>query len=72
MRFSEWAKRQPRGVLKRIEREQGVGYNTLSRLMRGETLANYVVAKKISDATDGEVSVAELCEPAAAPPHEAA
>jgi hypothetical protein len=69
MRFPEWARQQPRGALKRIERDHGVGYNTLARLMRGETLANYTVAKKISDATDGAVTVAEICE--AEPTHPA-
>ena len=63
MRFFEWAKRQPRGVLKRIELEHGVGYNTLSRLMRGETLTSYLVAKRVSAATGGEVSIEEICEP---------
>lgn len=68
MRFSEWAKQQPRGALKRIEREHGVGYTTLARLVAGETLSNYAVAKKISDATGGQVSVADICEPLAPAP----
>lgn len=67
MRFPEWVKQQPRGVLKRIEREHDVGYNTLARLVRGETLSNYTVAKKISDATGGAVSIAEICEAAPGP-----
>lgn len=62
MRFPQWVARQPRGILKRIELEHGVGYNTLARVMRGEILTNYTVAKRISDATSGAVSVPELCE----------
>jgi hypothetical protein len=63
MRFSEWVEGQPRGAMKRLERETGVGYNTLARLRRGETLRRYDVAKTLSDATGGAVSVADLCEP---------
>jgi transcriptional regulator with XRE-family HTH domain len=61
MTFDDWAKKQPHGTLKRLERELGVGYSTLMRLRRGEHIARYDVAKKISDATGGEVSVDEIC-----------
>lgn len=61
MRFPEWVKSQPHGTLKRIERETGVGYNTLARLNRGETINRYDVAEKISEATDRAVSIDDLC-----------
>lgn len=64
MRFPEWARAQKSGTLKRIERETGVGYTTLMRLNAGETIARYDVAKRIADATDGAVSVEDLCEAA--------
>ena len=66
MTFKEWADQQPRGALKRIERELGVGYSTLMKLCAGGSVARYETAKRISDATDGAVSVEELCNPAPA------
>lgn len=72
MRFPEWVQTQERGALKRIERQTGVGYTTLMRLNSGDTIARYDVAKRISEATDGAVTVDELCDPAAGVGPEAA
>lgn len=72
MRFPEWVQSQEKGALKRIEREVGVGYTTLMRLNAGETITRYDVAKRISDATGGEVTVDELCDPTAGVGPEAA
>lgn len=63
MDFKTWAEAQSHGVLKRIERETGVGYTTLHRLKRGDRLDSYALAEKVSEATGGEVSIAELCRP---------
>jgi len=65
MRFTEYVAQSPHGEMKRIEREARVGYQTLIRAKNGIRLNEYDVAKRISDATGGKVSVAELCE---APP----
>jgi hypothetical protein len=67
MRFSEWVEEQPRGTLKQIERTTGVGYTTLQRLRAGERLSRYDLAKKISDATDGAVTVDEICSESTTP-----
>lgn len=67
MDFPSWAKAQPHGTLKRIEREQGVGYMTLYRLKRGERIDSYDLAARISKATGGEVSIDELCAPKSEP-----
>lgn len=61
MRFSEWVGTQPRGTLKRLERQTGVGYTTLQRLRLGQTLVRYDIARKLSEATGGEVSIDDLC-----------
>lgn len=63
MTFEEYLKTQPIGRMKQIEREYGVGYTTLHRAKIGEPMRLYRVARKISDATGGLVSVTELCEP---------
>lgn len=63
MRFPEWVQTQERGALKRIERQTGVGYTTLMRLNSGDTIARYDVAKRISEATGGEVTIDDLCAP---------
>lgn len=62
MTFAEWVKDQPYGVLKRLERQHGFGYQTLARVKRGELLKRYDIAKHLSEATGGAVSIAELCE----------
>jgi hypothetical protein len=63
MRFREWVDTQPKGTMTRIQRETGLGYTTIMRARRGEPIAHYETAKRISDATGGEVTVEELCEP---------
>ncbi|MCC7542380.1 MAG: hypothetical protein IT379_39545 [Deltaproteobacteria bacterium] len=66
MRFPEWVDSQGHGVMTRIQRDTGVGYTTLMRARRGELIGEYATAKRISEATGGAVSIAELCEPAEA------
>lgn len=63
MRLSEWAKLKGRGELSRLSHATGLAYTTVLAGVEGK-LKRYDVAKKISDATGGEVTVAELCEPA--------
>lgn len=60
MDFREYVSREGRGVLKRIERESGCGYSTLLRLSQGRHLDSASLAKRISDATGGEVTEIEL------------
>ena len=62
MTLAEWCKTQPHGALVQIQRETGIGYTTLMRAKRGEPIAEYSTAKKISDATGGEVSIAVTFE----------
>lgn len=62
MDYPTWLKSQPHGTAKRIEREAKVGWMTLQRC------AKYVpcgpkIAKRISEATGGEVSPEELSFP---------
>ncbi len=63
MDFAAWIQTQPYGTLKRIEREHRVGYMTLHRLKKGERLDSYELASRVSRATDGAVSIDELCAP---------
>lgn len=62
MQFVDWVRGQPRGVLKRIERQQNVGYGTIFRAVRGQAVS-FPIAKKLSAATNGAVSIEELCDP---------
>jgi hypothetical protein len=63
MRFPEYVAGSPRGEMKRIEREHRVGSTTLSLLNNFKTTNDYQLAKRISVATGGKVSVADACEP---------
>ena len=65
MTFHEWYQAQPRGTSQRLIRDLKIGPSTIARLNEGKPVATYALAKKISDATDGSVSVADLCEPPA-------
>lgn len=58
----EYLATRPRGELTRIHRATGVAYSWLYRCAVGEhAFSRYSIAKKISDATGGAVSVDELC-----------
>lgn len=63
MYFWQWVDQQPKGTLTRIQRETGLGYTTLMRARRGEPIAQYETARVLSLATQGEVTIAELCKP---------
>lgn len=64
MRFSEWLAAQPHGTTMRLCRETGLALRTLYNVRDGVNVPTYATAKRISDATNGAVSIAELCEPA--------
>lgn len=66
MRLTDWFKKEGKGAASRLSHSTGVAYTTVLKAAKGE-LKLYDVAKKLSDATGGEVSVAELCEPPPAP-----
>jgi hypothetical protein len=63
MTFAEWIQAQPRGTMKRLEREIRIGYSTLHKLKGGAGIARYAVAQRLSDATGGLVSIDEICNP---------
>ncbi len=62
MLLSEWVEKNGRGSLSRLSRETGLAYTTIFTALGGK-IKRYDVAKKISDATNGAVSVADCCEP---------
>lgn len=51
-----------RGTLTELSKAADVSYTTLHKVKGGMRLKRWDIAKRISDATLGEVSVAELCE----------
>lgn len=63
MTLDQWLSSRPRGALKQLEFAASVGNVTLHKARRGVPLSRYAVAKRISEATGGAVSIAELCEP---------
>ena len=74
MQFADWIvkeikrrkKTEPKvnktQIIREISEKCGVSKVTVENASRGLTLQRYDKAKAISDATDGKVSVAELCE----------
>jgi hypothetical protein len=61
MKLREWVKQHGRGELTRLRAASGVGWASLWRAKRGVAVS-YAIAKKISLATNGAVSIAELCD----------
>jgi hypothetical protein len=45
-----------------LQLRTGVAYTTLHKLAHDEHAAKYATAQKISDGTDGRVTITELCE----------
>jgi hypothetical protein len=62
MRLREWVLMQGRGELLRLHHVTELSYTTVHALYRETQLATYASAAKISAATEGAVSVPELCE----------
>lgn len=68
MKFEEWVDKQ-RGsettrtsFLKQLSKTCGVSLQTLQYAAKGGRISLYNKAQAIADATDGDVSVSELCE----------
>ena len=71
MDFSTYVKQQikagDKGPKTRLMRETGLAWSTIMRAHSRLPLS-YPSARKLSEATGGLVSVAELCEPTKTPP----
>jgi hypothetical protein len=59
MNFPEWIKREGKGALSRVMYDSRVSYMTVLRARDGHRV-KIDIARKLSRATGGEVSVAEL------------
>ncbi len=62
MTFDEFMNQDDAPSLQDFAEDCGVSYTTLKSVRRGMKLDKYSVAKRISDATEGQVSIKELCE----------
>jgi hypothetical protein len=67
MTLADWVKKQGRGAISRLMRETGLAYTTILAARDQRWTARGDTARKISEATGGAVSIAELCGAAAAP-----
>lgn len=66
MRLADWCAARGRGEVKRLSAVTGLSYTTLWRGLRRPVQGK--TAEKISAATGGEVTIAELVTESAAPP----
>lgn len=62
MTFPDYINESPWGEIQRISIASRVSRVTLHGLMNGRVITQYNVAKRISLATFGRVSIKELCE----------
>lgn len=63
MTLNDWVAEQGKGSMSLLQRKTGLAYTTVWKAARGIRTVRYATAKLLSQATDGAVSVAELCEP---------
>lgn len=62
MRLREWLDADPARTIDKLKMRAGIAYPTAWKAASGRPVS-YAVAKKISEATGGAVSIDELCEP---------
>ena len=79
MTLEDFVKERGHGAIAQLARKAGVSQPTVVKAVRGEPIGRWEVAKRISEATGGAVSIQELCEPSppkqghdSNPPEEAA
>jgi len=64
MRLADWVGQNGRGALMRLSERSGICYPTVHAIYSGTQTPKYDTAEKLSAATNGEVTIAELCKPA--------
>lgn len=64
MRLDQWVAAAPPGELSRLSRVTQLAYTTVFAIAHGQQTPRYDTAERISRATGGEVTIAELCRPA--------
>lgn len=62
MRLQQWLEQEGRGEVSRLVRVANVAASTIYDHLGGKPIRLYDVAKRISDATGGTVSIPDLCE----------
>jgi len=65
MDLDTYIRRQGYGEHARIAKEAGVFYTTIAAIRQRRSVPKYATAAKISAATNGAVTIADLCEPTA-------
>ena len=68
MKLETWVDKVAKGrarteVLQDLARVSGVSFQTLAQAERGARMTNYEKALAIQTATDGEITVVDLCDP---------
>jgi hypothetical protein len=63
MTLKEWTRKEGRGSLVKLMYDTRISYNSLLGFVRGKPVGRYATARKISKATQGQVSIEELCNP---------
>lgn len=65
MRLAAYVEAQGHGAVKDLAAKAGVSRPTIFKAIQGEPIGRWDVARRISEATGGQVSIRELCEPTA-------
>lgn len=62
MRLKDWVGKEPKGALTRLQLETKLAYTTILRAVNGEVVSAKT-ARKLSEATRGEVSAVSIAFP---------
>ncbi len=62
MTLNEFVEKKGSPTLQELAETAEVSYTTLKSVRRGMRLKKYDVAKRVSEATGGKVTIKELCE----------
>lgn len=68
MDLKTWVMLAGKGAMSRLARESGIAWSTVHAACHGRPVHNYRVARALSDATGGAVTLEELCAQAASAP----
>lgn len=60
--FRRWLDKSPPGTTKRLIQHGVLSSATIHKLRHGGLLRDYSLARRVSEATEGVVSIADLCE----------
>jgi hypothetical protein len=61
MLLEQWVDQAGPGAIVRLQHQTGLSYTAVHKAVRRQSSPDYETARRISEATGGKVSIAEIC-----------